>query len=78
MPSPGSQESPILGPLCFPLLKLSYSTVSNDSISPIPWIHLSSKHNLLAVFEIIRSQDSRGQFAESRMFKIMRDPEIVV
>lgn len=61
-----------------PLLKLSYATASTDTICPIPWVHLSSKHDLFAILETVRILDFQGHLVETRVFKVLRDPEVVV
>ena len=79
MPSQGSQGSQgQTGPLCLPLVKYSYATVSSDNVAPIPWIHLSSKQNLVAVFDTLRLQSSQGQITEQSVLKVMKGPETMV
>ncbi|KAJ9613936.1 hypothetical protein H2200_002072 [Cladophialophora chaetospira] len=78
MPSQGPQPlSSQLSPLCLPLLKFSYATVSNDNIVPIPWIHLSSKNALFAIFETSPVQLDDGRTEERQKFKVLKDPEIM-
>ncbi|EXJ91296.1 hypothetical protein A1O1_04406 [Capronia coronata CBS 617.96] len=76
MPSQGSQQLSS-SPLCLSLLKFSYATVSNESIAPIPWIHLSSKNSLFAVFETSPVQLEDGRVEERQRFKVLRDPEVM-
>ena len=76
MPSQGSQER--VGPLCLQLAKYSYATVSTEHIAPIPWIHLSSRDNLVAVFDILRFQSSQGDITESTILKVMKEAEVMV
>ncbi|KAL2428537.1 hypothetical protein ABEF91_008803 [Exophiala dermatitidis] len=76
MSSQGSQKLSS-SPLCLPLLKFSYATVSNESIAPIPWIHLSSKNSLFAVFETSPVQLENGYVGERQKFKVLRDPEVM-
>ena len=64
--------------LCLTLLKFSYATVSNDNVVPIPWIHLSSKNALFALFETSLVQLEDGCTAERRKFKVLKDPEVMV
>ena len=78
MPSESSQDSSQIGPLCLPLLKLSYATVSDGNISPIPWTHLSSKTDLWAIFDTVRMEDSQGQVSTQRLFKVIKEPEVMV
>ncbi|KIW99174.1 uncharacterized protein Z519_00837 [Cladophialophora bantiana CBS 173.52] len=77
MPSQGSQILSQLSPLCLPLLKFSYATVSNESIAPIPWIHLSSKDALFAIFETSPIQLEDGRAEERQKFKVLQDPEVM-
>lgn len=77
MPSQGSQQLSS-SPLCLSLLKFSYATVFNESIAPIPWIHLSSKNSLFAVFETSPVQLDNGRVEERQRFKVLRDPEVMV
>lgn len=78
MPSQGSQPLSQPSPLCLPLLKFSYATVSDDNIVPIPWIHLSSKNALFAIFETsaVRLEDGRSE--GRKKFKVLKDPEVMV
>ncbi len=78
MPSQGPQPLSQSSPLCLPLLKFSYATVSNDNIVPIPWIHLSSKNALFAIFETSPAQLEDGRVEERQKFKVLKDPEIMV
>lgn len=77
MSSQGTQKLSS-SPLCLPLLKFSYATVSSESIAPIPWIHLSSKNSLFAVFETSPVQLENGCVEERQKFKVLRDPEVMV
>lgn len=65
-------------PLCLSLVKFSYATVSNDSVVPIPWIHLSSKNALFAIFETCSVQLGDGRTEERQRFKVLKDPEVMV
>ena len=78
MPSQTPREPSQMGPLCLPLVKYSYATVSDNKPRPIPWTHLSSRSNLFAVFENMRFQNSQGQVTDQRVFKVMQDPNIMV
>lgn len=78
MTSHSSQDTLKVGPLCLPLAKFSYATVSDDKLRPIPWTHLSSKSHLFAVFETTRTQNSQGHITDQRIFKVMQDPNIMV
>ncbi|EXJ53907.1 hypothetical protein A1O7_09243 [Cladophialophora yegresii CBS 114405] len=77
MPSQGSQPLSQSSPLCLPLLKFSYATVSNDNIVPIPWIHLSSKNALFAIFETSPVQLEDGRTEDRQKFKVLKDPEVM-
>jgi len=72
-----AQSSPQM-PLSLPLLKFSYATVPNDSVAPIPWIHLSSKNSLYCVFDTISSQTENGVMEERQKFKVLQDREVMV
>lgn len=65
-------------PICLPLAKLSYATVIIDSTGPIPWTHLVSQGDIFAVFETVRTLDSDGATRDSKRFKIVQDPNIMV
>jgi hypothetical protein len=78
MASPGSQHAAQLAPLCLSLHKYSYATVSNESIAPIPWIHLSSKTTLFGIFETVPVQLEDGSSEDRQKFKILNDPEVMV
>ena len=71
-------SSPSLGPLSLPLSKFSYATVAEDTIAPIPWIHLSTRGDLFAVFETIRVHHSSETIQEQSRFKVLKDPEMMV
>ena len=78
MPSQGAQPLSQSSRLCLPLVKFSYATVSNDNIVPIPWIHISSKNSLFAIFETcpVELDDSRTE--RRQRFKVVKDPEVMV
>ncbi|KIV83461.1 hypothetical protein PV11_05483 [Exophiala sideris] len=76
MPSQGSQKL-AHSPLCLPLSKFSYATVSNESIAPIPWLHISGKNRLFAVFETSPTQMEGGRVEDRQKFKVLQDPEIM-
>ncbi|KEF52206.1 uncharacterized protein A1O9_11833 [Exophiala aquamarina CBS 119918] len=63
--------------LCLPLTKFSYATVSNENIVPIPWIHLSSKNSLFALFDTSPTLLDNGQVEDRQKLKVLRDPEIM-
>lgn len=69
---------PLPSPACLPLTKFSYATVSNEHIVPIPWIHLSSKTGLFALFETSPTQLEDGQLEDRPKLKVLRDPEVMV
>jgi hypothetical protein len=52
--------------------------VAEDSNAPIPWIHLSSKGNLFAVFEKCRTWDHQGQLHENSGFRVTNGADIMV
>ncbi|KIW80176.1 hypothetical protein Z517_06791 [Fonsecaea pedrosoi CBS 271.37] len=64
-------------PLCLPLEKFSYATMPNESILPIPWIHLHSKDTLFAIFETGPVQLEDGRVEERQTFKVLHDPEVM-
>lgn len=72
--SQGSQGGPVL----LDLLKYSYATVPLNSAGPVPWIHMSNDTSLVAYFETRRAQGSDGQIEERSIFKVLKDPEILV
>ncbi|KIW14902.1 hypothetical protein PV08_07687 [Exophiala spinifera] len=76
MPSHASQKLS-QSPLCLPLFKFSYATVSAEGVAPIPWIHISGKNRLFAVFETISVQVEDGRFEDRQMFKVLQDPEVM-
>ncbi len=78
MQSQGSQDSSSNGYLTLSLSKFSYATVSEDTVAPIPWIHLSSKGNLDARFENVALPDQFGQIQEQRKFRVINGNEIMV
>ena len=49
-----------------------------DSVAPVPWTHISSKQNLFAVFETVRTRSLDGSVEERKKFKVLRDPEVMV
>jgi hypothetical protein len=75
-----SQGLPKLAPapICLSLHKFSYATVSNESIAPIPWLHISTKNELFAVFETNCTQLGDGRVEQRQKFKVLRDPEVMV
>lgn len=75
-----SQASQTLSPspLCLSLVKFSYATVPNESIVPVPWMHIPGKNNLFAVFEIYLAQCDDGRPVERQILKVLRDPEVMV
>ncbi|KIX03728.1 uncharacterized protein Z518_07281 [Rhinocladiella mackenziei CBS 650.93] len=76
MPSQRSQNFSS-SPLCIPLSKFSYAALPNETIGPIPWIHLSSKHCLFAIFENSPTQLGDGRVEERQRFKVLQDPEVM-
>ena len=78
MQSQGSQDSSFAGYLNLSLSKFSYATVSEDTVAPIPWIHLSSKGSLYARFENVAIPDQFGQVKEQRKFRVINGTEIMV
>lgn len=65
-------------PVCLPLNKFSYATVSSEHIAPIPWIHLSSKNGLFAIFETSPTQLENAQLEDRPKLKVLKDPEVMV
>ena len=78
MASPSNSQQSSAGPICLSLLKFSYATVPMDSVAPVPWVHISSKNNLFAIFEAARTRRIDGTVEERQKFKILRDPEVMV
>ena len=78
MASPSNSQPLSAGPVCLPLLKFSYATVPMDSVAPVPWTHISSKRNLFAVFETVRTRGLDGSVEERKKFKVLQDPEVMV
>lgn len=78
MQSQCSPDSSFSGPLSLSLSKFSYSTVSEDSNAPIAWVHLSSKGDLVGVFEKFRSLDLQGQLHDQSRFRVTNGAEIMV
>jgi hypothetical protein len=76
--SQGSQGSFSSGRTVLPLSKFSHATVHGESIAPIPWFHIGKSDNLLAVFEFLRVEESRGQVKDVKKFKVLYDPEVLV
>jgi hypothetical protein len=64
--------------MCLPLYKFSYATVSAESIAPIPWIHVSGKNRLFAVFETTLVQLDDGRVDGRQKLKVLQDPEVMV
>ena len=78
MQSQGSQDSAFNGYLNLSLSKFSYATVSEDTVAPIPWIHLSSKGNLFARFENVSLPDPFHRHQEQRKFRVINGKETLV
>ena len=78
MASPSNSQPGSASPVCLALLKFSYATVPMDSVAPVPWTHISSKQNLFALFETIRTRSLDGTIEERKKFKVLRDPEVMV
>jgi hypothetical protein len=70
--------APPAGPVCLPLVKLSQALVVQNSNGPLPWTHLLSQGDLFAVFETTRTLNSDGSTTDSRRFKVLQDPNIIV
>lgn len=64
--------------LTLPLAKFSFATTSQGYRAPIPWTHLISENNLVAIFELTPSQNSRGSQTLRHRFKIINGQEILV
>ena len=78
MQSQSSQDSSFSGPLSLSLSKFSHATVPEDSNAPIPWVHLSSRGNLFAVFEKCRSWNHQGQLHDQSNFRVTNGAEVMV
>lgn len=74
MPSQMLSQSPV----CLPLSKFSYATVSAENVAPIPWIHISANNRLFAVFETSSVRVEDGCFEDRQKLKVLQDPEIMV
>ena len=74
----GSPDSFSSDPLSLSLSKFSYSVVPEDSNAPIPWIHLTSKGNLLAVFQNCRTWDYLGHPQDQSRFKVSNGTQTMV
>jgi hypothetical protein len=74
---PGSQGSSS-GPVVLELAKFSVATVPVSSSAPVSWSHFSSNVRLFACFETKRSFNSQGSIEEKSVFKVLKDPEVVV
>lgn len=60
------------------LAKFSFATTSYEYALPLPWTHLMSENNLLAIFELCSSQISVGSQIQNHRFKILNNSEILV
>lgn len=60
------------------LAKYSYATVPMNSVAPVPWIHIANTSSLIAYFETRRSLGPSGGIEEQSVFKVLKDPEIMV
>ncbi|OAP62051.1 hypothetical protein AYL99_04254 [Fonsecaea erecta] len=77
MPSQGSQSFSQSSPLCLPLAKFSYATVSGEGVAPIPWLHIGNKKALFAIFETSPVQLEDGRIEQRQKFKVLQDPEVM-
>lgn len=64
--------------LTLPLAKFSFATTSRGYTAPIPWTHLISDNNLIALFELSLSQDLQGSQAPNHRFKILNGQQLLV
>jgi hypothetical protein len=78
MASPPNSQQSSAGYICLSLVKYSFATVSIESVAPVPWVHVSSKNNLFAIFETAKTRRLDGTIEERPKFKVLRDPEIMV
>ena len=60
------------------LAKYSYATVPMNSVAPVPWIHIANTSSLLAYFETRRTSTPNGAIEERSVFKVLKDPEVMV
>ena len=78
MASPSNSQSSSANPVYLALVKFSYATVPMDNVAPVPWTHISSKRDLVAMFETVRTRSHDGTIEERKKFKVLRDPEVMV
>ena len=73
-----NSSSQVVGPISIPLVRFSYATVAVDSITPIPWTHLSSYGNLFVAFDTVRVHREDGVIEEHSELKIVNGAERLV
>lgn len=79
MPATKSQSASLpSSPICLPLQKFSTAIVPRNSVGPLPWTHLPSHGNLFAIFDTVRTVRSDGRTTDSKRFKILQDPDVLV
>jgi hypothetical protein len=77
--STGSSAALLLPPaICLPLQKYSFVTVDQNRVGPLPWQHVVSHGSLFVSFETNRIVEGVVSARDSRRFKILQDPNIMV
>lgn len=64
--------------VCLALQKFSHATVLQNSVGPLPWNHIVSHGDIFALFETIRVVQADGTMRDSKRFKIVQDPNVMV
>ncbi len=75
--SQSSQPSPTYGPTSLSLYKLSFCTTAMPGAKMV-WTHLSSRANMFAVFDRVRSIGLGGSISESRILKLTCEADLLV
>lgn len=65
-------------PVCLSLQKFSHATVVQNSVGPLPWNHIVSHGDIFALFETVRTLNADGTTTDSKRFKIVQDPNVMV
>lgn len=60
------------------LQKFSHATVVQNSVGPLPWNHIVSHGDIFALFETIKMIDADSTMRDSKRFKIVQDPDVMV
>ena len=78
MTSQASIQSSFGGSLTLPLSKFSHATVSEDTGTPIPWVHLAGRGDLFAVFEDGPSMVSSQGPPDQKLFRVVNGADLMV